>query len=143
MTKCEMTGALKQRASLENARKSTGPRSSLGKAKTSTNALRHGLSAIAVNEPGRSQQIEMRAAQIAGRNGSSDILNLARRVAEAQVDLERVRMARFNLIARHYENLNFQPRKNENETRLAGVTARSIGAHLLFPSDFVQVMGAI
>ena len=46
-----------------------------------------------------SQQVEMMAAEIAGETADDEIHELARRVAEAQIDLQRVRCGRHQFLS--------------------------------------------
>jgi hypothetical protein len=78
-----------------NARRSTGPRTAAGKERSSRNALRHGLSA----GEGRPSSAEVLA--LAARITPADrpeLAGLARQLAEAELDLRRVRSARLALI---------------------------------------------
>ena len=81
------------RANRANAGRSTGPRTKAGKAATRLNALRHGLAASSHYEPGADEEIETLAHAIAGAGGGSELLALARRVADAELRLRRVRSA--------------------------------------------------
>ena len=94
-------------ANRANARASTGPRSATGKTRASRNARRHGLSISAHSHPGLSVEVEALAHEIAGQEAAPEILECARRVAEAQVDLMRVRQARHQLIARDFNNQDY------------------------------------
>ena len=76
-----------------NARASTGPRSAAGKARAAQNARRHGLSAAA-RDPVYDQEVVALAHRIVGDEADGHRLALARRIAEAQVDLMRARRAR-------------------------------------------------
>jgi hypothetical protein len=81
------------RANRANAARSTGPRTKAGKAAARLNALRHGLAASSHYEPGADQEIEALARAIVGAEGGSELLALARRVADAELGLRRVRSA--------------------------------------------------
>ncbi len=85
------------RANRANAARSTGPRSKAGKAATRLNALRHGLAAASHYEPGADQEIEALAHAIVGAEGGSELLALARGVADAELGLRRVRSAQMVL----------------------------------------------
>ena len=104
-----MTSTLKIRANRANAQASTGPRTAQGRARTGENARRHGLSLPIVSVPALSQQAEALAQQIANDSADSTLVELARRVAEAQVDLLRIRQARHDLFAHNRQDLE---RKN-------------------------------
>lgn len=88
-----MTSAQRLKANRANAQSSTGPRSELGKARASKNARRHGLSVSIRLSPPLSAEAESLACEIAGEGGVPDILACARRIAEAQIELMRVRQA--------------------------------------------------
>jgi hypothetical protein len=82
------------RANRVNAARSTGPRTEAGKAATRLNALRHGLAASSHYEPGADQEIGTLARAISGADEGFELLALARRVADAELRLRRVRSAR-------------------------------------------------
>lgn len=81
-------------ANRNNARSSTGPRTQRGRARASRNARRHGLSVSVVSDPRLSEQVEELARHLVGETASPGVLEMARRFAEAQVDLDRIRKAR-------------------------------------------------
>ena len=83
-------------ANRDNARSSTGPRTEQGRARASRNARRHGLSVSVVSDPRLSQQVENLARDIVGETASPAVLEMARRFAEAQIDLDRIRRARYH-----------------------------------------------
>jgi hypothetical protein len=83
-----------------NARSSTDPRTERGKAHASRCALRHGLSIPVLSDPDLAKRVEDLARKIVGKNASPVLLELARAIAEAQIDLDRVRATRHELIAR-------------------------------------------
>jgi hypothetical protein len=78
-----------------NAERSTGPKTRAGKARVAQNARRHGLALSVMMDPVHCAAVETLAHEIAGPDSRSDILHLARRVAEAQIDLSRIRQARY------------------------------------------------
>jgi hypothetical protein len=87
-------------ANRRNAAKSTGPKSRAGKRKAARNALKHGLAVPVRADPGLVARVDALSRLLAGeRSEASRLVLLARRVAEAQVGLERVRAARFALLA--------------------------------------------
>ena len=81
-------------ANRNNARSSTGPRTQRGRARASRNARRHGLSVSVVSDPRLSEQVEELARHLVGETASPGVLEMARRFAEAQIDLDRIRKAR-------------------------------------------------
>ena len=90
----------RQIANQANAKTSTGPRTSGGKARSARNALRHGLSIAVSRDPALAPHAEAIALRIAGPNADAITLDFARQIAEAQVDLNRVRLLRRDAIAR-------------------------------------------
>ena len=98
-----------------------GPLTAAGKARAAQNARRHGLSIPVSCDPPATAEIEALAQNIcrscaAARPDSTDAasrecLRLARRIAEAQIDLRRVRGARHALIGRAYANPRWRPAK--------------------------------
>ena len=93
-----MTSELKIKANRENSRASTGPRTRYGRARAARNALRHGLSLPVGSDPALSEQVEALAREIAGADANAEIQDSARLIAEAQIDLRRVRQARHQLL---------------------------------------------
>jgi hypothetical protein len=97
-----MSSDRKRAANRSNARRSTGPRSVAGKARSARNARRHGLATSVRADPALSGEIDALAREIARDGG--DPLG-ARKIAEAQVELDRVRDARHRLIMAGLEGL--------------------------------------
>jgi hypothetical protein len=87
-----MTSSRQLYANRRNAKRSTGPRTAAGKGAARLNARRHGLAVPLRSEPGVDQEIERLAGAIAGVR--SDLMDLARRIAEADIELRRIRKAR-------------------------------------------------
>src|SRR5687767_12844977 len=88
-------------ANRTNARRSTGQRSVAGKARSRVNALKHGLAIPASALPELAPEIA-RLAHILAEPGADHpaIRQAAARVAEAAVDVVRVRQARATLVDR-------------------------------------------
>jgi hypothetical protein len=99
-----VTSATKTRSNRTNARVSTGPKTAAAKVRTAKNALRHGLSLPVPSDPALSAEAEALARQIAGEGANAEIKQLASRIAEAQIDLVRVRRARHDLRSRAFSN---------------------------------------
>jgi len=74
-----------------NGRCGRGPRTAAGKASSSRNALRHGLAASLRNKPAMCSDVEKLARNIAGAGADDAQLGRARIIAEAQLDLVRIR----------------------------------------------------
>ena len=105
-----MTSKHKIRANRANARASTGPKSSQGRARAARNALRHGLNLPVCSNPALAEEVETLTHEIAGSGASAEILDLARQVAEAQVDLRRVRYARHQMLSPNLSDPDYRPR---------------------------------
>jgi hypothetical protein len=102
-----MSSRRKIAANRRNAQASTGPKTARGKAHAARNARRHGLSLSVIADPMLSEQVAVFAREIAGETSDDNIFQLARRVAEAQIDLVRVRRARHELFIRNINDPNY------------------------------------
>ena len=94
-----MTSARKQFSNRANASRSTGPKTTQGKARVSRNALRHGFARLgwaegALRDAARAGEVNALALAIAGDHASAEHLKRAMAVAAAQHDLVLVRQAR-------------------------------------------------
>ena len=107
-----MTSDRKIKANRANARASTGPKTAQGRVRTARNALRHGLSLPVCSNPALSEEVEALAREIAGPGPNAETKELARRVAEAQMDLRRVRYARYQLLSRALADPYYEPRED-------------------------------
>jgi hypothetical protein len=96
-----VTSERKIRANRANAQASTGPKTAQGRAHAARNALRHALSLPIYCDQDLSGEVQALAREIAGTDANVEILVLARSVAEAQIDLRRVRYARHQLFPQH------------------------------------------
>ena len=104
-----MTSARKVRANRANARRSTGPKTAAGRAKTAQNARRHGLRIPVLSDPALSVEAEVLAQTILGDASSSpELLELARKIAEAEIDVIRVRRARSELVSSELSDFNYR-----------------------------------
>ena len=90
-----------------------------GKARVAQNARRHGLSQGILTDPVLAGEVEALAQRLAREAGRCDLIDLARRIAEAQIDVQRIRRFR-------------QRRMREAVTQFAGAhgggTERALGA---------------
>ncbi len=93
-----MTSARKISSNRANARASTGPKTPHGRARATRNAFRHGLSLPVYFDPLLSKEVDALAVKIAGHDAQPDIHELARRVAEAQIDLHRIQAVRHQVV---------------------------------------------
>lgn len=95
-----MTSERKAASNRKNAQRSTGPRSDLGRRRSSRNALRHGLAIAIGSDPAFSEEIETLATALATGRGEL-VREFARQAAEAHLDLLRIgklKAARFNAV---------------------------------------------
>ena len=126
-----MTSDRKIKVNRANARASTGPKSSEGRTRSARNALRHALSLPIHSDPQLSEEVETLAGEIAGAGANAEIHDLARQVAEAQIDLRRVRDARHQFLSRklaepYYESRAATRAKAKVILRLLGKNAPDI-----------------
>jgi hypothetical protein len=94
-----MTSPRKLRANRANSRHSAGPKSAAGRSASARNARRHGLRIPVLADPTLSGEVETMAQKIAG-NATPELVELARHIAEAEVDVLRVRRTRTDMISR-------------------------------------------
>jgi hypothetical protein len=94
-----VTSERKIAANRANARASTGPQTTRGRARAARNALRHALSLSVCSIPALSEEVEALASEIAGLGANAGTQELALRVAEAQIDVRRVRYARHQFLS--------------------------------------------
>jgi hypothetical protein len=102
------TSERKIRANRANARASTGPKTAQGRSRAARNALRHALSLPVSSDPVLSEDVEALAREIIGTDSNAEIHELARRIAEAQIDLRRVRHARHQLFSQTLSDPDYE-----------------------------------
>jgi hypothetical protein len=94
-------------ANRANAKKSTGPKTAAGLLKSSRNAFRHGLSLAMLDDEASATRNAISRALAAGQNEQQ--LSAATELAEAQLQLLRIRSVRAELMAIvHSEPGNFR-----------------------------------
>lgn len=104
----------KRSANRTNAKRSTGPRTAKGKEVASRNSLKHGLARSVIDFEPHSAEIKQLATTILESfNGQGD-LELAARIAEAQIDLQRVRQARHAVLKRALSSPSLADRSGFN-----------------------------
>ena len=128
-----MTSANKIRANRANSKASTGPRAKRGKRLAAQNAFRHGLCSPIFADPTCVAEVENMVREIAGSNVTSEILELARGIAEAHLDLQRVRQARLTLLTRDYKAGN-----SFSALRISEAYEKSV--HIFFSDCTKQLM---
>jgi hypothetical protein len=131
-----LTTDRERRANRANAKSSTGPKTASGKTRSAQNALRHGLNVSTLLDPALAPLAEAIARRIAGPDTDAETLDRARRIAEAQVDLERVRAYRRRMLIREIENPDCQPlRVSKHPARLLAKqeqVSRAFGRQFVF-----------
>jgi hypothetical protein len=95
---CAMTSVARIAANRKNGACGGGPRTATGKARSSRNALRHGLTVNILHDSAVRPEAEELAEAIAGPNVNSARLAEARTIAEALVVLFRIRDAQVKLM---------------------------------------------
>jgi hypothetical protein len=93
-----VTSARRLWSNRRNALRSTGPRTGAGKARAARNARRHGLNLSAACGSAWADEIVALARIIAGPDAGAERLELASRIAAAQIDVVRARRARCDLL---------------------------------------------
>ena len=122
-----MTTSARVIANRRNAKRSTGPRSLAGKQHVAKNALRHGLAIPVAALPEYDERVTRLTRLLTGGEAGQHRLELARRVAEAQVDLLRIRTAKQSILQAEINDPNlmnaevqrslrkYQPMKNQTD----------------------------
>ena len=145
------------RAGLVDRSARRGPLTASGKARASQNARRHGLSRSVLRDRIASCEIEDLTRKICrsrpgshtdedGSKGTGaavdrEFARIARRIAEAQVDLLRVRRARHDLISRAFSNPHFRPGKGLHAwIRLLAKAGAYLKQGLALPQDMREAI---
>ena len=136
-----MASTRKIRANRANARASTGPKTARGRAHIARNALRHALSVPVLSDPVLFEAVDTLVREIAGPDANAEVLELARRVAEAEIDLRRVRYARHELLNRALSDPDYEPEARVREKdALALRCMRVDGPFTPMPYDVVEFL---
>ena len=99
----ELKATVRKRANQLNALRSTGPRSLIGKARSSRNAMRHGLATPLHRSPTTEAKIKLLAEQLVGQSPTSVEQIAAEELAFAYLDLQRVQAVQLDLWRRLLE----------------------------------------
>jgi hypothetical protein len=102
---CRMTAATKILTNQPNARANTHPKSATGKARSSANARRHGLAVPIWSDPALAAEATALAKHIAGAAASARVMDHAIEVADAQIEVVRVRRWRLDLMRQRLSDL--------------------------------------
>jgi hypothetical protein len=123
-----LTSDRKIKSNRANARASTGPKTADGRARSTRNALRHALSLPVCSNPALSEEVETLAREIAGPGANAETQELARQVAEAQIDLRRVRCARHRFLSDALSDQYYDSHANVRmKTKVIGDLLRAKG----------------
>lgn len=125
-----MSSLRKTAASRANAQHSTGPRTADGKQRSRRNAFKHGLVVSVATIPELSREVAHLAQALAGETeGDPRVLQAAALIAEATIDLLRVRRAKIDLLN--------TPSHQSNDLPLPPTgTALSVPRHSTSPDVF-------
>jgi hypothetical protein len=105
-----------------------------GRARARRNALRHGLSIPVYSDPAWSAELEALEREIAGTDASAEMQEVAPRIAEAWIDLCRVRRARQRLLSSALGDPNYAALADERQMlKLAIKAAKRSGQLALAP----------
>jgi hypothetical protein len=110
-----LTSDAKIKANRANARASTGPKTARGRARAARNAYRHGLSLPLYSDPIWSAEVKERAREIAGTDANANVRLWACHIAEAEIDLRRVRHARNQFLNGRLKDKYYDSRASERE----------------------------
>jgi hypothetical protein len=126
-----MSSARKIAANRMNARKSCGPRTRVGKARASRNALRHGLAGFGYKNLAFFEQIEQMAKAICRGDDNPLLLEQAQLIAESEFLLRCVRAERVSVIERLRDATAIPLAKGDNSLALG--KARFHESKLAYP----------
>ena len=132
-----MTSSRKIRANRTNARASTGPRTAEGRNRSARNARCHGLSVPVLADPVLSQDVAELTRKIAGSTPSRELYELARRFAEAQIDVRRVRHARYDLLSSAVKDPDYELPSKSGTKANAG---RQLATKREGPEKFASIL---
>jgi hypothetical protein len=101
----------KREANRANSRLSTGPRTRSGKARSSQNARRQGLSVPVSRDPAFALEIDDLVRELTRNMEDRKFDELLSRFAEVQIELIRIRRARNRVIAAAFADSSYEPRR--------------------------------
>jgi len=121
-------------ANRRNARKSTGPRSGAGRKRASRNAYRHGLTLSITSTATYAKHLDKLVREIAGDSKDAIVLERAREIAQAELDLARVRRAKVAVIERASAFGELDPPRLTVTQMIRLLNARWTGVDSSFPN---------
>jgi hypothetical protein len=140
-----MSSAHKIKANRANSQASTGPKTAQGKARAAGNARLHGLSLSVLGDPVREADVEHLAHEIAGQGATPEIIVLAHRIAESQIDLVRIRQARYDYFICNLKDPGYAPKEESHSSvrrkmRILRRFVRQFGPMTPLPPDMVEAV---
>jgi len=131
----------KIRANCANAQASTGPKTAQGKARATKNARRHKLTLSVISDPVLSEHVEALTREIAGEASDDEIYQLARRIAEAQVDLISIRRARHDCFVRDFSDPDYGSLEvAKSAFKLLKKFTKAYGMGAVVPPEMVELV---
>jgi hypothetical protein len=98
-------------------------------------------------DPTRVAEIENMANEIAGQNATPEVIEPARHVAEARIDLQRIREARLNLLARDLNDPYYRPKTffsaSKKMRKIIAALLRKDGPMALLPPEIEKAAMAL
>jgi hypothetical protein len=135
-----LTSDRKIKANRVNARASTGPKTIRGRGRVARNALRHALTLSINSIPALCAEADALAREIAGTDPQPEIQELARRIAEVQIDLRRIRV-RHRLLSEALIDPNYETLPTLRKKFRAIIHhARVFGPDTPMPDDVVEFL---
>jgi hypothetical protein len=116
-------------ANRANAKRSTGPKTLVGKMKSRRNALRHGLSLPLPFDMEASARGEAIVRALTHDHASDEQLTAATELAQAQLELQRIRAVRAELVARVASGDLEEPQRLGRSTATRGSPPASVDGH--------------
>jgi hypothetical protein len=135
-----MIGKGKGQTNRANARASTGPTTAPGKARAAKNASKHRLAVPISRDPVLVAEVEVVVRELIGKAADPEAIELARPVAEAQVDLNRVRRVRQDLITAALDDPNYRTRRAYKESAKLGLALARRPAGEFTVDEFIQAL---
>ena len=138
-----MTSERKIRANRANARASTGPKTTQGRSHAARNALRHALSMSVSFDPALAAEVEKLTRKIIGTNADAEMQELARYLAETQIDLRRVRSARHQLLSQALSDPDYESEAmHRKKAALAIRILRRFDSRTPMPDNVMEVLNS-